>query len=60
MKRSLILALKNDDEFGVFKSLSVCLFYRGNPYNKFGNLVALKQYFQFVTLNYFEGFLVFN
>ena len=45
VRRSLILALKSDDEFVVFKSLSVCLFQRRNPCDNIANLVTLKENF---------------
>ena len=44
MKLSLILALKSDKEFFVFKSLSLCFFLRCGPLDKIANLVTLKKY----------------
>ena len=44
MKLSLILALKRDKEFFVFKSLSLCFFLRRSPLDNIANLVTLKKY----------------
>ena len=42
--RSFILALKNGNEFVVFKSLSVWLFQISGPRDDIANLVTLKKY----------------
>ena len=42
MRRSLILALKSDNEL-IFKSLLVCLFQIRGPLDHIANLVALKE-----------------
>ena len=45
IRRSLILALKSDNEFVVFKSLSVCLFQIHGPRDDTANLVTLSKIF---------------
>ena len=44
MKWSLILALKSDNEFVVFKILSVCLLERRGPRDDIANSVTLTKY----------------
>ena len=44
MRLSLILALKSNNNFAVFKSLSVCLFKTQGPREDITNLVNTKKY----------------
>ena len=45
IRRSLILSVKNGNEFLVFKSLSVCLFRRRGPHDDIENLVTPQKIF---------------
>ena len=44
MSQFLILDLKSDNQFVVFKVLSACLFQRHAPRDDSANLVTLKKY----------------